>query len=161
METVTRLSLKEYALTEEGQRVLTTKVYGVNLSTFTLENVQRAIEFVSNKENAAAGLAAPQIGLSESWFVMKKHRDQSILVVVNPTILGRMGNKQHIEACFSEQYPARVKRSKSVTVQYQTLDSVIHKETLEGMDSQVFQHEYSHLLGRLLSTEGQVINNDK
>lgn len=173
---VTKKYLKDVANSEDGKIVLKMKCADVTLDSplfqFHVDAIQRAVDFVENPENSAAGLAAPQIELPSSWFVMKRNRDKSILIVINPTILGKIGNKQYIEACFSEELPARVKRAKSITVAYTSmtlegdgkysLEEI--KETLEGVDAQVFQHEYDHLQGVLICDRGEVIgkkeNND-
>ena len=85
------------------------------------------------------------------------------MTVINPVIKGRMGSKQHVESCFSELLPARVKRSKTVTVSYTTLSGQVWCrifETLDGLDAQVFQHEYDHLQGILIAKRGEVIKKE-
>lgn len=143
-----------------------------------LKLIEQTIHFVSNPENNAVGLAAPQVGSSYSWFVMKLDRTGQVMAVINPDILGRTGRKQHIETCFSEELPAQVKRSRDITVNYVqlglaladdvnkdtteavwTLNPVL-RENISGRDAQVFQHELHHLQGKLLSEVGKVIRND-
>ena len=169
MDKITKSSLLAYALSDEGKQLLSRKTkVERDYERWTHPEIKQAIEFVQNPDNNAAGLAAPQIGIDQSWFVAKKGREQKVVVVINPTIVGRMGNKQHIESCFSELLPARVKRAKEITVKYETfsygengavlLDDV--KENLDGLDAQVFQHEYDHLLGILIAKRGVVIKKE-
>jgi peptide deformylase len=165
MDQITKSSLLEFALSTDGVKLLHEKTTPcLELEPYPIDNIVKAVEYVNDPENKAAGLAAPQIGDGQSWFVMKK-RDGSILIVVNPTIVGKMGQKQYIEGCFSEENPARVKRAKTITAKFTRI--VLSKDgfvayppifyTFDGVDAQVFQHEYSHLQGRLLSTEGTPI----
>jgi len=128
--------------------------------------IQSAIDFVSKEENSAAGLAAHQVGLSQAWFVMKIGREQEVIVVANPDILGRSGRKQYVEGCFSETYDAQVKRSCDITVNCELLtfdsDGNVYVEQkkfwkLDKRDAQVFQHEYHHLQGKLICDIGKVI----
>lgn len=163
MDTITRETLKEFSTTEEGAKLLRSVCSGIDIET---ELIAKAIEFVQNPENKAAGLAAPQVGSKSPWFVMKRNRDNSILVVFNPKIIGRIGKKQYVEGCFSEPMLARVKRSKSITVEYfvVTINNEIStskrvKEVMDGIDAQVFQHEYDHLNGVLICDKGEVIDN--
>lgn len=161
MTTITKDTLRHFANTEEGKQILNSVCN--ETKDLEIDLLEKAVEFVKNSENQAAGLAAPQVGSKVPWFVMKK-RNGAIIIVYNPKIIGRMGNKQYIEGCFSETLPARVKRSKSITVDYtlcevkdKTISMAHIKETLEGHDAQVFQHEYDHLKGKLICKIGEVI----
>jgi len=165
MDQITKSSLLEFALSSDGVKLLREKTTPcLELEPYPIDNIVKAVEYVNDPENKAAGLAAPQIGDGQSWFVMKK-RDGSILIVVNPTIVGKMGQKQYIEGCFSEENPARVKRAKTITAKFIRItlndkDYVAYPPvfyTFDGVDAQVFQHEYDHLNGMLICDRGEEI----
>src|SRR4051812_43154087 len=59
--------------------------------------------WVGDEKNNALGLAAPQIGSDKSWFVIK-WSDGRVEIIVNPSIIGKLGTKRHIEGCFSCKY---------------------------------------------------------
>lgn len=121
--------------------------------------MEQVVDFVSNEENGAAGLAAPQVGVINSWFVMKMGREGKPVIVINPEIVGRSGKKQMEEGCFSETNRAIVKRSREIIANFYTLErdedgtytAQFHRlEKLDGWDARVFQHEYDHLNGVLI-----------
>ena len=141
------------------EKLLPREYATINQSADELALMEQTLEFVSNKENGAAGMAAPQVGSNLCWFVMKMGRESKPVIIVNPDIIGRSGRKQHVEGCFSETNRAQVKRSRDITVSYFTVQQdnegkwtkQYHKLVkLEGWDAQVFQHEYDHLRGVLI-----------
>ncbi len=103
----------------------------------------------------AAGLAAPQIGISKKVFIYSWDRSlKHIEVVINPTITDFSPDfDTSWEACFSTlqedgvSQAALVTRAKSVNVEYTNLKGQIVKRKLEGFAAKVFQHEYDHLHG--------------
>lgn len=103
----------------------------------------------------AAGLAAPQIGISKSMFIFSFDRSpENLEVVINPsfTPLGSTKNEGW-EACFSVILSdgvwkiAKVPRYDAITVNYLNLEGKVVEKTLEGFAAKVFQHEYDHLQG--------------
>lgn len=118
-----------------------------------------AMEFVLKQNNNAAGLAAPQVGSKYSWFVMACEPN---IMVVNPSIIGRMGSKQDIEGCFSVRGLYKVKRATSVTLEYWALNLNSNKlerrtKNYNGFNARVVQHEYAHLMGVTLPLVGNPI----
>jgi peptide deformylase len=92
------------------------------------------------------GLAAPQVGLSYRFFVM---RAEKIIGVFNPIIVDK-SDKEIIleEGCLSyDLLFIKVKRPETIRVRYTTPDGVTSTHTLGGMTARVFQHEYDHLEG--------------
>jgi peptide deformylase len=134
-----------------------------------LEIFQKCNDWIQDEKNSVVGLAAPQIGFLEeetslprltgnSWFILKSKPNQ---VIVNPEIIGRTGAAQELEGCLSCALPFKIKRAKQITVSYvlfnyktSSLDFV-KNETLEGWDARIFQHEYDHLNGILISQKGK------
>jgi peptide deformylase len=125
------------------------------------ETVQQiAASLTSTMEKAeAAGLAAPQVGLSKRIIVVTLlgHLDQDeVLVMVNPEIIHRSGSKWGVEGCESicgmqRQVDAWVSRSERVTVSYRTLEGVEAVREEQGWNARVIQHEVDHLDGVLIT----------
>lgn len=102
----------------------------------------------------AAGLAAPQIGISKSVFIYSFDRDpKNLEVVINP-LFTPVGNEMEIgwEGCFSVILGdvwklAYLPRYEQIDVTYMNLKGEkIHKH-LTGFAAKVFQHEFDHLQG--------------
>lgn len=103
----------------------------------------------------AAGLAAPQIGISKSIFIFSFDRNsENLEVVINPSFTP-IGNKQikGWEGCFSIILSdgvwkiANVPRYQTIKATYLNLKGEMVEKTLEGFAAKVFQHEYDHLQG--------------
>ncbi len=103
----------------------------------------------------AAGLAAPQIGMSKSVFVFSFDRDpQNLEAVINPKFVPA-GNakKEGWEGCLSVILSdgiwklAKIPRYESIRVTYLNLAGEKIEKILEGFAAKVFQHEYDHLQG--------------
>jgi len=99
------------------------------------------------KSSGGIGLAANQIGLDRSVFVMQL-KDGRELGFFNPAILFAEGEQIGEEGCLS--FPnlfLTVKRYKKITAMY--LDNTGKKciIELEDIDARCFQHELDHLNG--------------
>ncbi len=103
----------------------------------------------------AAGLAAPQIGISKQVFIYSWDRSiENMEVAINPNIIAS-DPKTYMswEACFSTMQEndtsqaACLSRSQSVVVEYYNVNGERVKKKLEGFAAKVFQHEYDHLQG--------------
>lgn len=100
-----------------------------------------------------AGLAAPQIGVGLSIFVVdvaQEHPGQTPnpLVFINPSLEFSETKKTFVEGCLS--VPGRtgdVIRSAEVEITY--LDAALVQQTMyaDGILADALQHEYDHLLG--------------
>ncbi len=103
----------------------------------------------------AAGLAAPQIGISKSVFIYSFDRDpKNLEVVINPTFAPLKTSKiEGWEACFSIILSngtwkiANISRYESIKATYFNLDGGKTTKILEGFAARAFQHEYDHLQG--------------
>lgn len=102
----------------------------------------------------AAGLAAPQIGISRAIFIFSYDRTlENLVAVVNPHL--EPADPEMVvgwEGCFSvigegRWLLAQVPRYDKILVRFQTLDGEIVEIILEGFAAKVFQHEYDHLQG--------------
>ncbi|MBD65115.1 MAG: peptide deformylase [Halobacteriovoraceae bacterium] len=110
--------------------------------------------FTTMKRNSGVGLAAPQINFSKKIFVMggfltgvKKR------VMINPEVefIGEP-DKISREACLSahEHGPQRVPRYSKVYVSYYDENGQFFEQEFSGYTAIVIQHEYDHLLGKLV-----------
>lgn len=105
----------------------------------------------------AAGLAAPQIGISKSIFIYSCDRDpKNLEVVINPNFMPTNAEKyESWEGCFSVMLSsgtwklAKVPRYKSIKAMYLDLNGRKIEKVLEGFAAKVFQHECDHLLGMI------------
>jgi peptide deformylase len=103
----------------------------------------------------AAGLAAPQIGISKSVFIFSFDRDPNHLEgVINPSFMPVGDTKiEGWEGCFSVMLShngwklAKIPRYETIQVQYLNMDGEQVEKILEGFAAKVFQHEYDHLQG--------------
>ncbi len=120
--------------------------------------ILEAQEWVSDKGNNALGLAAPQIGIRQRWFVMLNPFSAEVFVVINPRATFSGGTKQLNEACFSapgEVY--QVARRSVVDSTFTTIiDGVFKKVTriFTGQSAQIFQHELDHIKGKCIFHKG-------
>ena len=94
------------------------------------------------------GLAAPQIGSSEAYFIMDAGKFRSC---VNPKIVELSKDLEDSEeGCLSlPDVKGTVKRHKNITVEYQSIKGELIREHLEGLEAVVFQHEFDHIIGKL------------
>ncbi|MCI5052773.1 MAG: peptide deformylase [Simkaniaceae bacterium] len=103
----------------------------------------------------AAGLAAPQIGISRSMFLFSYDRQiENLEVVINPSFTPNDETQfAGWEACFSVLLSkntwkvAKVSRYQNIRVRYQNLSGKTIEKDLTGFGATVFQHEYDHLQG--------------
>lgn len=136
------------------------------------EMVQLASAFIDPE---GVGLAAPQVGISEQFFIAKlenrmsnhsakkssrtiaklenhsQENSSEFIAIFNPKILFySKRTKKFLEGCLSiPDYYGEVTRPTMVKVQYQNKQGGIISETLKGINAMIFQHEYDHLIGKL------------
>ena len=103
----------------------------------------------------AAGLAAPQIGISRSIFIFSYDRDpKNLEVVINPTFIPLEETRlEGWEACLSVLLSngvwecAKLARYEKIKAIYYNLEGEKVEKVLEGFAAKAFQHEYDHLQG--------------
>lgn len=134
------------------------------LSVQDLKDISVLEQKFDQEEEGAAGLAAPQIGISKRIIVfavpddpkLKKFRPdltQSMpkTIWINPSYTP-LGNEQaeDYEACFSvEGVAGRVKRFQKIRYRASTPEGTLVEGTAEGFLARVIQHEIDHLEGIL------------
>lgn len=121
-----------------------------NISLYHLNVVREMIEIASKfKDPEGVGLAAPQVGILERFFIAKF--DDSFKAFFNPKILfyGKR-TKKFLEGCLSiPDYYGEVIRPTLIKVKYQNAKREIVYQRLTGLAAMVFQHEFDHLEGKL------------
>lgn len=108
-------------------------------------------------EHNGVGLAAPQVGLLQRFFVLRL-TDTSVIVVINPEIV-RHGNQEveGIEGCLSFPGMSKTKmRHRVIDVRFQSPRGRPVGMTLKGSDAIRFQHEFDHLNGIVLFDESEI-----
>lgn len=134
----------------------------INNSCFLAEiKIIEAYKWVKDPANGALGLAAPQVGSTYRWFVMRNPSDKlaggDIIIVINPkmSVAGKPVTK--IESCFSNPGKSSpVLRWPHVDVRFDEWDPVNHKIIpkrklrFNGRSAQIFQHEFAHLKGKCI-----------
>ena len=103
------------------------------------------------QEGEGIGLAAPQVAISKSFFVI----DNSLIeengvpeAIINPEILSSHGESVIEEGCLSVPgIREDVKRPEFIRVKYQDVQGKVHEKDLDGLKARVFQHEIDHLHG--------------
>ncbi|MFO7830403.1 MAG: peptide deformylase [Desulfuromonadaceae bacterium] len=105
----------------------------------------------------SVGIAAPQIGAALRVAVVdvsesklgRKH-NHGLVVMINPEIIERSGQKTMREGCMSvPDYTGNVERAKEIVVQFfdqQLKDCIIR---CKGFEAVAIQHELDHLDGKL------------
>lgn len=97
--------------------------------------------------NNGIGLAAPQVGISQNFFIMMA--GAAIIICYNPQILSTSSQiETSDEGCLSfKGLVLPVKRPESITVRYQNIHGEVVDDTFDGMEARCFQHELDHLMG--------------
>lgn len=100
-------------------------------------------------ENEGVGLAAPQVGLAQRFFVCHD-LESDPLCLVNPEILDMEGSETSDEGCLSlPQLYAPVERALRIRVRGQNpLGDAVDFEA-NGLLARIIQHETDHLDGRV------------
>lgn len=99
---------------------------------------------------AAYGVAAPQLGVNKNVFVGVF--GDNLEVVINPQILSGEGSSVAEEGCLSiPKSTFLVDRYTSIQISFMKSDTTTCFMELEGWEARIFQHEYDHLRGVLIS----------
>jgi len=108
------------------------------------------------------GLAANQVGVDLSLFIMKKTEKSPFFVFINPKIIKTVFGKDSLskkkaiklEGCLSvPKIWANIKRPQRVLLEYQTDDQSFEKKQawFSGFEAIIIQHEVDHLNGILFT----------
>ncbi len=148
--------LKIVTLDSPGQAILKQPTEPINEKELSLAREIAEKLFLALKPYLpAAGLAAPQIGISKAVFIFSFDRDpKNLEVVINPAFEPIGSSRiEGWEACFSVILSegtwkiAKIPRYETIKVTYLNLEGEKIEKILEGFAAKVFQHEYDHLQG--------------
>lgn len=134
---------------EEQLKILRTASESVkDIDGKLVEFMESMIGFM--KLNNGIGLAAPQVGINQRFFVIQMPEEKP-LFFINPEIIGTSLETSIVEeGCLSipESY-GKVERPAVVQVQAYNLRGRPFKLEADGLLSHVIQHENDHLAGKL------------
>jgi peptide deformylase len=140
----------------EQLKILRSKSSSLPRITPAVVNLAQRMLEVMHEANGA-GLAAPQVGVLQRFFVVEIPEDEDNpewggrpLMVFNPKIIKSKGEQVGLEGCLSiPGYIGEVARSEEVTVK--ALDERGNKVRyrVRGFLARVFEHEIDHLEGVL------------
>ena len=92
------------------------------------------------------GLAAPQVGILERFFVMPG------LVLINPEVISFSGAICFVECCLSlPGYGREVTRARHIVIEAFDFEGRLLVHRFQGLSARVAQHEIDHLFGRLIN----------
>ena len=123
--------------------------------TVAVKDISRAFSQLLTRtihqRKGAVGFAGNQVGLKESVFCTLI--DSKWRLFANAEIIRKSWSKTtDVEGCLSlpnEEY--QVKRYNKITIRYQNAQGETLKESFQGYDARVIQHEIDHLNGILIS----------
>jgi peptide deformylase len=99
--------------------------------------------------SSGVGLAAPQVGISESMIVADI--GTGLYKLINPKIIKKEGRQVLEEGCLSiPGVCIKVKRAKKILLKAQDENAKPVMMQAEGLLACVFQHEIDHLYGRMI-----------
>jgi peptide deformylase len=108
-------------------------------------------------QGKAAGLAAPQIGINKRIMICNiDHKTQNLESMINPVYYVNENSLEEAwEGCFSVPYTfIKVARWKTIDIEYYNIQGVLIKKNLTGFYARIYQHEYDHLDGVLITDRG-------
>lgn len=121
-------------------------------------STQRLIDNMLKTVTAAKGigLAAPQVGKLKRIIVVTLP-DQEPLVLINPVITKRSGERNVVEGCLSiPDYQSKLKRPKRIRIRGLDREGQPLQFRTNGQLAQVLDHEVDHLDGVLMLDHEEV-----
>jgi peptide deformylase len=110
--------------------------------------------FNTLKRAKGLGLSAPQVGVSERFFILDLSSvslDYERMVFINPEIVSTSGEQCSEEGCLS--FPGlyfEITRPNEVVCKFTNLDGDSETVIAEGIIARAILHEFDHLDGKLL-----------
>ncbi len=110
-----------------------------------------------NMGEESVGLAAVQIGIARTLFVMRRN-DGTILTCINPLILSHSKEfSRKPEGCLSlPNVMAFVSRPKSITLRYYDAFGFHYDTEFYGLEAKIVAHEMDHLNGRMINSHIEI-----
>ena len=117
----------------------------------TREDIQIGIDLQdtlrANKE-ACVGMAANMIGVNKCIIVFDNGGEY--MLMFNPVIIRQSGAYESEEGCLSLSGTRRVKRFRTIKVQWQNEKFQTRLKTFTGWTAEIIQHEIDHCEGVLI-----------
>ena len=100
------------------------------------------------------GLAAPQVGIPERVFIMRRDNGQ-VTMCVNPVIKSPIDkNMISHEGCLSHPGVFKeVRRDRAIIASYYDMYGAFRLENMFDEEAYIFQHEMDHLNGKTITSE--------
>ena len=118
-------------------------------------DIQETVKWLKKylNKNPGYGVAAPQFSILKRFFLMKN--DRQILTIINPRIEILDDSKISLEEhCFScPGISKTIPRSKKILGCFINESGKYVQREFSGLKSIIFQHEFDHLNGKLISDE--------
>lgn len=124
----------------------------VDVDLETANQIVKDLIDTASEYSTCAGLAANQIGYIANVFVIRENENYKAYIHPSFTPNVRAGIKSDIEGCMSlPEFSTKKRRWKKIVVNYQDESGNPCTDTLKGFVARVFQHEFDHLQGKLIS----------
>lgn len=103
------------------------------------------------KEHNGVGLAAPQVGLAQRFFLLVTTKYPLGLMIINPVVISVFGNQSNVEGCLSIPGERRlINRPQAIRVKFVDEYNKDYETTFTCLEAQCIGHELDHLDGRLI-----------
>jgi len=114
--------------------------------------------------NHGIGLAAPQVGIPLSVFVVgDPDNRESVICMFNPSIVDTFSEDVYYEeGCLS--FPGlyiKIKRPGAIRIRFTDMNGETTTTKYTGMTARAIQHEYDHLQGTLYQTRANMIHRER
>ncbi|MDR1086906.1 MAG: peptide deformylase [Endomicrobium sp.] len=125
----------------------------IDVETKTLiKNIKKTLYF----HNRCVGIAAVQVGILKRIVAIdasrsaKEHRNNGLLIMINPEIVYFSGKISSREGCLSvPDFTGYVTRKKKIEIGYLDINGCKQHLKTDGFESIVLQHEIDHLDGKV------------
>lgn len=156
----------------EGDERLSTPSQPVSSVEDVRDLIADMKETLLNAMPDALGLAAVQIGVNLNVLIMRENLASSYTAVIEKPLMAMINPEikktypkvgQYREGCLSiPDKTCLVHRAQEIKVKYTDENGNSNTVRLTGIEAVVFQHEYDHLRGKLMTTtEGHIKSNIK
>lgn len=143
------------------RKVLTTPVKPVKRFDAKLHKLIRDMKdtLSAARDPEGVGLAATQVGVGVSVFIMKPTKSSTYTVCINPKIVSSEGTadikkkkEPRLEGCLSiDNIWSPVERTNKVKLQYQDESGELKTKSFSQFPAVIVQHEVDHLNGVLFT----------
>ena len=109
---------------------------------------QDLLDTLAAHRDGCVGMAANMIGVNKR--IIAFDREGAYMVMFNPEIVKKSSPYEAEEGCLSLSGTRRVRRWRSVKVQYQNEKFQLRFKTFTGWTAEIIQHEIDHCEGVLI-----------